>query len=44
MHGPDELLRRRLAVQQVQKVPAERVIVGLNLDPLAVMGVMVPVE
>ena len=36
-------LRRRLAVQQMQEVPADGVVVGLDFDALAVVRVVVPV-
>ena len=44
VHGADEHLAGRLAVQQVQEVPADAVVVGLHVDPLAVVGVVEPVE
>ena len=34
----------RFAVQQVQEVPADRVIIGLDLDAFAVLAPVVPVE
>ena len=44
MHGADEHLAGRLAMQQMQEVAADRVVVGLDVDPLAVMRVVEPVE
>ena len=44
VHGADERLAGRLAVQQVQEVAADAVVVGLHLDALAVVRVVEPVE
>ena len=35
---------RRLAVQQMQEMAADRIVVGLHVDPLAVVRVVEPVE
>jgi len=44
VHGAHPAGGRRVAVQQVQEVAADGLVIGLYLDALAVGGVMVPVQ
>ena len=43
VHRLDPALRGRPAMQQVQEVPADRLVVGLDVDPHARVAVVVPV-
>jgi hypothetical protein len=44
VHGAHPLGRGCLAVQQVQEVSADRLVVGLDLDAPAVVGEVIPIE
>ena len=44
VHRAHPQRRRRLAVQQMQEVSADRVVVGFDLDALAVVAPVIPVE
>ena len=44
MHGAHGLVAGRLAVQQVQEMAADRIVVGFHLDAPSVLAVVKPVE
>ena len=44
MHGADMALARALAMQEMQEVAADGIVVGLHLDAAAVMREMMPVK
>src|SRR5580658_5291674 len=44
MHSPYPRLLRRLAVENVKKMPPDRLVAGLNFNPPAVHRIVVPIQ